>query len=1066
MNSIPSQNLSNMIRIIGLLVVCWWCKKGIAQELPICNIPAAAPIQQTIEKALEYYKKKDWDRSKQHFLQAIHNSKNLPCLEQTRWLQRNVLRTDFSKGDFEAFNRYYKQLMIANAKPVDRAQAVFKGRLLLLGSKAAIVKRNWKLADQLARQAELLQQEQAAWLQAIRSVSTRATIAYYQGDYQKMEEFLDRAFNWQQAYLREDLGSLQKIMNLYGIVYYETGDYQKAAQQTLQAIETNLQQPAEQQNKQILAQSYNNLALYYMELGDIYKAKDYCNNALQLYQEQANYLDAATTYLNLGEFFDRQNKHEEALSYYRQGKASLDKSTTSRKDRINRALVILNNGIAFSAIQLGHYPQALEALTQNLALHKQDAPKKEETLTILGDYYANQKDYTKAINYYEYALEARQDLYGRQHPRVAQGYLNLAKIYKSKGSKAKSIEKLEAAAQSLQAGDSLNLRQWAAQQKVYKKVESHAGIWLEILQQQAHLLLEENALGGAYQTAQNALLLLEDQRQQLQEKDSKLFLLQTMLPTYEVVVETALRLYEKTQQVRYLETAFAASERSKALLLLDALRVEKARNFGQVPDSLLRKERRWNRAVLYHEKQLLEANKNKDKAAIALHQQRLLRAKRSSEKLQVQFETNYPAYYQLKYNDQTATIKELQAVLADNTILIEYFVGEKALYVFSITKDKAWSTILEKKENFEGTIKALRTILTDLAQWNGQEEEQAAILARYSRSVYQHYVEKVLPQPALQRLIIIPDGLLTYIPFEVLLTEKPNYRKIELSKLPYLLRQYSISYHYSASLHLLTQQAMPTSGRLLALASSYDPSLANDPSLSDRQQKIRRSMKDLPGAMEEVQHLERQFVGDYYYQEMASESRFKEQIEEQAYSVIHLAMHGLVDAQQPEYSGLLFTHTKHREQDDLLHAYELNLLSLKTDLVVLSACETGFGRYDRGEGVVSLGRGFMYAGAPSLLLTLWPLNDVVSVQMISAFYEALATGMPKDMALQQTKLRYLEQTQGLSAHPFFWAPFIQLGNAQPILLEERWVWYRWLLLFMSISFIVIVCFFIKKRKSF
>jgi CHAT domain-containing protein len=191
--------------------------------------------------------------------------------------------------------------------------------------------------------------------------------------------------------------------------------------------------------------------------------------------------------------------------------------------------------------------------------------------------------------------------------------------------------------------------------------------------------------------------------------------------------------------------------------------------------------------------------------------------------------------------------------------------------------------------------------------------------------------------------------------------------------------------------------------------------------------------------------LESQFVGDYYYRNDANELQFKQQVKQNVYSVIHLAMHGLVDEAQPDYSGLLFTYSYDKEQDDMLHAYELNLLSLKTDLVVLSACKTGFGRYDRGEGVVSIGRGFMYAGAPSLLLTLWPLNDAASVSMIAAFYKALNEGMPKDIALQQTKLAYLREASGLSAHPFFWAPFIQLGNAEPIIIRSYWQHYRWML---------------------
>lgn len=174
-------------------------------------------------------------------------------------------------------------------------------------------------------------------------------------------------------------------------------------------------------------------------------------------------------------------------------------------------------------------------------------------------------------------------------------------------------------------------------------------------------------------------------------------------------------------------------------------------------------------------------------------------------------------------------------------------------------------------------------------------------------------------------------------------------------------------------------------------------------------------------------------------------------------------MHGIVDSKQPEYSSLVFTHSGNEKEDDLLHAYELNLLEMNTDLVVLSACETGFGKYERGEGVVSLGRGFMYSGAPSLVMTLWPINDKATSILISAFYNELAMGHGKDEAMRNAKMTYLKHAKNVTAHPFFWASFINLGDCKPIQLKKHWAW--WQMALMGLPIVFLIGFFIQRKRA-
>ncbi|MBL4648330.1 MAG: CHAT domain-containing protein, partial [Aureispira sp.] len=156
----------------------------------------------------------------------------------------------------------------------------------------------------------------------------------------------------------------------------------------------------------------------------------------------------------------------------------------------------------------------------------------------------------------------------------------------------------------------------------------------------------------------------------------------------------------------------------------------------------------------------------------------------------------------------------------------------------------------------------------------------------------------------------------------------------------------------------------------------------------------------------------------------------------------HFAVHGLVDTKNPEYSGLALSEDGSKTEDNILYTYEIKQLDLNADLVVLSACETGIGKYQLGEGILSIGRDFMYAGVPSMLTTLWSLNDYSSSIIIEQFYTNLGAGMDKDEAIRQAKLFYLDNYNGLSTHPAFWACFVQIGDYNSIPIHKNlMLWY-------------------------
>jgi CHAT domain-containing protein len=230
------------------------------------------------------------------------------------------------------------------------------------------------------------------------------------------------------------------------------------------------------------------------------------------------------------------------------------------------------------------------------------------------------------------------------------------------------------------------------------------------------------------------------------------------------------------------------------------------------------------------------------------------------------------------------------------------------------------------------------------------------------------------------------------LPFEIFLTVTPSQNLTDYKELPYLIRDYTISYNYSATLwkENVNAKNKNNNGKLLACASDYTPvdsvQLFN---LRDfNQANLRTHLKPLPAAKEEITALSDLFQGEFLSGNATTESYFKANANK--YSILHLAMHGILNNSLPILSSLAFTENLDTVEDNYLQAYEISHLHLNADLVVLSACETGYGQFKQGEGVMSLARSFMYAGVPSLVVSLWQVNDHSTAIIMQYFYNYLS----------------------------------------------------------------------------
>lgn len=304
-----------------------------------------------------------------------------------------------------------------------------------------------------------------------------------------------------------------------------------------------------------------------------------------------------------------------------------------------------------------------------------------------------------------------------------------------------------------------------------------------------------------------------------------------------------------------------------------------------------------------------------------------------------------------------------------------------------------------------------------------------------------------------EHIIIIPHMSLNYLPFEMLLSqigEKSIEDEAILSEYRthrYLFEDYSISYAPSVSVldpKLLKRVRVKSSkGDILAIANpqfekqvSYEP----EESLSNvfLTKSIRKRIEQLPHSEQEAIMIQKCFNNaSVYLSKKATENNFISQAPN--YPIIHLSTHGFLNETNPIYSFLVFAYNEEIKDVDLLHAYEIFNLDLNCDLVTLSACESGLGQEIEtigGEGVVGLSRAFLYAGAKSLVVSLWQVLDESTSILMSEFYRNLREKeFNKVEALRQAKLYLMKEQKKIGnryisySHPFFWAPFILIGDS-------------------------------------
>lgn len=568
--------------------------------------------------------------------------------------------------------------------------------------------------------------------------------------------------------------------------------------------------------------------------------------------------------------------------------------------------------------------------------------------------------------------------------------------------------------------------------------------------------------GKALQIYQTASELAIQIRTSFISQESKILFAELQQTIFASSVAAAHELYESTGKAEYVELAFINASRAKAASLFDNLSDMQARKMSLIPDSLVVLENDLNAKIAYYRERLFDEShsRNPDQQKLEEFKNAIFLNEQNRNNLRSYLESHFREYYQLKYTRTHMSIREVQQQLDRNEALVEYVLttGQRgtdngSIYVFTFSRNHFQLRKELLTDQFRENLVTIRRNLASTAFLNSGLHE----FRDYCKAASQLYNILIKPSEKIiadKRITIVPDGMLNYLPFEALLTHMPETGSIRYHDLPYLIHAHPVNYAFSSELYVRNSYK-PSVRRKSAIA------FAPDYSTADYGAEQAQSLASIPGTLEEVEYLSRKIRARSYTGPMATEARFREQAGD--YDILHLAMHTLINDSLPLFSRLAFHPgiPDDLHDDGWLNTSDIYNLRLKARMTVLSACNTGQGTLHRGEGVISLARAFFYAGCPSVVMTLWDVEDRSGTAIIKEFYRNLKSGKPKDVALRDAKLSYLAAADPLMSHPHFWLGYISIGQSEPLYSGN--VVYFFITLFVII--ILVAADLLKKRMA-
>ena len=800
--------------------------------------------------------------------------------------------------------------------------------------------------------------------------------------------------------------------------------------------------------------TYSSIAKLEHDRGDWQAALDNYDKALELYargEEAAERGQSgirrtrASTLYNLAFTYAALGDYEKAFDLLKQ-------SLGLRDNPAGRGITLMMTGYVHA---LADEPQqALESCRQALPLQEEAGdPRKSQTFTVMGIAHAALGQHKTALDFYNRALEIQQDK-NRPDPQAEAI---------TQGRRGDSLAALGANEEALAA--------YGRARELWREFKDRNGEALA-LTGMARVERKRNNLTAALKYVGDAIAAIEPLRANVTSQQLRVSYFAKKVDYYELYIDLSMRLGQGGADTALTAAAFEASERTRARSLLDVLshaRVEAGRKADPELAALTDKYRQLAREIETKKSLREQAPKEKTARAAAEPDVQISGLNTELESVEAQIRARYPRYASLMY-PRPLKAAAVQQLLDDDTLLLEFSLGEERSYVWALTTTELRGYQLPPRSEIEATAQRLLELLKAGQHLpHDSAAQQRARMAQAEAAFWPQaatFSKTLLGQSASlmkkQRILIVADGLLNYFPFGALPSPDvdaatgKNSPLASLTNTP-LIKEHEIVNLPSASVLSVLRQTAPRGQSLKSVAIFADPVFEKDDpriravaraqgaaTLAGNHSTLDRALRNLDDALDASKlprlpatRQEARDIMSVAPPASSMEATGFQANREQAtspklgqYSIVHFATHGIVNEKNPELSGVvlsLYDEQGRFHEEGFLSLNDIYGLNLPADLVVLSACRTGLGKEVRGEGLIGLTRGFMYAGAARVMASLWKVDDEATAELMKRFYQKmLKDGMTPTTALRAAQTSMLEQRRW--SNPYYWAGFILQGE--------------------------------------
>ena len=782
-------------------------------------------------------------------------------------------------------------------------------------------------------------------------------------------------------------------------IYTFKGEYNKA----LDYIEKGIRSvKISNMTELVKQQSYSS---FYLSAGIIYAQINNFDEALNSFKKSIfiknkfNFSGKCNVYLNIAKIYSKSKNYLLADKYF---KLSLIQSNTENNSYSALKVNIL--------LEYGHFlisihenEKALFHIQEALHLNQKNSGEKNQLTAncyqVLGDYYKLAvKNYSEALTYYQKALIAG------------------------------SSDFNESSVEANPPPDDIFPNFWQL-----RVLSRKAEVLLSLATGERNLESQIRYLSLCFSTINLAIEMTNSIRLEYQNEETRLDFTGKQKDIFVLGIETALKQYTLTGNKKYLNNAYKTAQQYKANELKYEIAKNKLFSNSQMPDSLRIQEIKFKNNIAGYN--LLIQNEfstfKPDTAKISYWKDQIFDLNRSLDKTTESIEKKYPQFIDKFKKGNIVPTEAIQANLKPDESVVDYVIsgkdenGIKKIFEFIITKNDLFCHTEIIDSLISNQLVNLKTKL--ISQFN--ETNNIENYNQFNYMLFNAYKALILPirnHFSGNKLIIIPDEEISYFPFDALLTSWSKKKMINYAELQYLIFDYTFSYGYSSNTVWANQAAKTKYPKVIGFAPDYSNAVSTDG-------KKYTTLKTNANEIEKILTI---FEGTLYKGDQASLGQFRSSLNYG--SILHLAMHAEVNDKLSGSSSLLFTPEHDEPNNYRLYNYEIEQMNINSPMVVLSACNTGNGKLYSGEGAMSIARNFVLAGVPSVLETLWPVEDLAGSKIMINFYKYLSEGKEKNAALRLAKLDYISTTSPSFVNPRFWAAYTLLGDFAPI----RRVWWK------------------------